>query len=144
MSENILTFVERKSRFVTLVKNNSKKSIIVLDGLFKAIERQKQVKSVTFDCGKEFAQYKLLEVKFGLKPYFCAPGCPWEKGTVEQLNGLIRYYLPFKRKSRSINQKDLDDVAFKLNHIPRKSLDFLTPCEALNNNCLCENKRRCT
>ena len=78
-------------------------------------------KTLTYDCGREMAEHKTLEEDLGIDVYFCDPHSPWQKGTCENMNGLIRQYLP--------KEIDLNQVAMSLNTRPRKALDWLTPLE---------------
>ena len=84
-------------------------------------------KTLTYDHGGEMAEHKTLEEDLGIDVYFCDPHSPWQKGTCENMNGLIRQYLP---KGIDLNQADqhyLNQVAMSLNTRPRKALDWLTP-----------------
>ena len=86
-------------------------------------------KTLTYDRGREMAEHKILEEDLGIDVYFCDPHSPWQKGTCENMNGLIRQYLP---KGIDLNQADqhyLNQVAMSLNTRPRKALDWLTPLE---------------
>ena len=122
-SANILTLVERKSRRVTLVKHSSKHTSIVMPSVKHAIEPY--ALSCTFDNGSEFAQHYTLNVP----TYFCDPGSPWQKGTVENTNGLARRYVPFSLNPDLVTQDYLDSVADTMNNTPRKILDYSTPNE---------------
>ncbi len=122
-SANVLTAVERKSRMVVLVKNMSKRSNEVVPSLKERIGAT--AKSCTFDNGSEFA----LHHKLGIPTFFCDPGSPWQKGSVENMNGLLRRYLPFSLNAQAITQEYLDKVAHRMNDMPRKILGFLTPKE---------------
>ena len=73
--------------------------------------------------------FALLHYKLGIPTFFCNPGSPWQKGSVENMNGLLRRYLPFSLASQSITQEYLDKVAHIMNNTPRKILGFLTPIE---------------
>ena len=122
-SANVLTAIERKSRMVVLIKNRSKQSEQVIASLKKRIGVT--ARSCTFDNGKEFA----LHYTLGIPTFFCNPGSPWQKGSVENINGLLRRYLPFSMEPQSITQEFLDKVALIVNNTPRKILGFLTPME---------------
>jgi transposase, IS30 family len=122
-SANVLVAIERKSRVVRLAKNESKKSEIIIESLARCLGPT--AKSCTFDRGTEFAAHH----KLGIPTFFCDPGSPWQKGSVENMNGLLRRYLPFSRDYRSITQEELDKIAHRLNNTPRKILGFLTPFE---------------
>lgn len=122
-SHNVLVMVERLSRKVILKKQYSKKAFITLKNMKLALGADMQ--SCTFDNGLEFAQH----YKLGKPTYFCDPHSPWQKGSVENINSLLRRYLPFKLEARIITQDYLDQIAHKLNNTPRKILNFLTPNE---------------
>lgn len=127
-SSNILTIMDRKSRMVMLVKNNSKKTNVVMESVAKATQALK-AKTITFDNGSEFAGHKKLTEQHNIKTYFCRPGAPWEKGSVENMNKMIRRFLPFKLQSNVITQESVDRVAEILNNTPRAVLGFRTPME---------------
>lgn len=126
MSANVLNIVDRKSRVTFLIKNDAKFSEPIIDRVNRSIGSF--AKSVTFDNGSEFALHYRLQEK-GIQTYFCDPGSPWQKGSVENSNGALRRYLPFKAPANSITQDLLNKVADIINNIPRRSLKFLTPAE---------------
>ena len=126
-SSNVLTIIERKSRFAIAVKNSSKSTDVVIPALATKIGRV--AKTVTFDNGSEFSSHSVLTRKFGTKTYFCDPGSPWQKGSIENFNGITRRFLPFKVSSHSLTQDMIDHIVNIINHIPRKILKFKTPCE---------------
>ena len=138
MSSNVLTVQDRKTRYVFLKKNYSKRSTEVIDGL-KALIKGLPITSITFDNGSEFVRHKHLEVN----TYFCDPGKPWQKGGIENFNGQYRRHIDFTVHPDSISQSMLDSIALSINHTPREYLNFLTPCEALNQKFLAENNRCC-
>ncbi len=124
MSANVLTAIDRKSRYALMIKNKSKQSVEVIEGLKKkALDYD--IKSITFDNGSEFTQHHVL----GVDTYFCDPGKPWQKGSVEHLNWMVRYRIPFETDPAEIDEDLLDAVAYDLNHMPRESLGFQTLCE---------------
>lgn len=127
-SINILTVIERVSRKVILVKNESKQSEPVIKALKNSLGTS--AKSCTFDNGKEFA----LHYKLKIPTYFCDPASPWQKGSVENMNGLLRRYLPFSMVASDITQKYLDQIAHTVNNTPRKKLGFLTPNQVFMKN----------
>ena len=126
-SSNILTVVDRKSRMVVLVKNESKKTGVVMESVTGAAQMLR-AKTMTFNNGVEFTEHKRLAVH-GIKTYFCRPGAPWQKGTVENTNKMIRRFLPFKLQATSVTQKVVDVVAEILNNTPQEILGFRTPRE---------------
>jgi transposase, IS30 family len=86
-----------------------------------------RVKTVTTDNGKEFARHLDLDAELGCQSYFCRPYASWQRGSNENLNGLIRQYLPKKRDLSTVTQEELDMILDKLNNRPRKRLGFKTP-----------------
>ena len=98
--------------------------------------------SATFDNGIEFMRHTKLH-EHGIDTYFCDPGAPWQKGSVEHLNGMIRRFIPFRVNYEEISQDLVQEIAYRLNHMPRESLGFLTPCEAFNQEFQTVNSRCC-
>lgn len=86
-------------------------------------------KTLTYDRGREMAQHKLLEKDLEISVYFCDPHSPWQRGTCENMNGLIRQYLPKGIDLSQADQTYLNQVAMSLNSRPRKALGWLTPLE---------------
>ena len=130
-SINITTLTERKSRFVLLVKNESKKTIMVMKNTFDKLAPLPPSArlSMTYDNGTEFTTHTLL--KYGLKmdTYFCDPHSPWQKGQVEKTNAMIHRYIPKNRPLFSVSYEELALVQDKLNSVPRKILGYRTPAE---------------
>lgn len=127
----VTTLVERKSRMVCLIKNNRKYSSGVMDKIkekFKILP-QKMCKTITFDQGIEFADYRHLEQETNCKVYYCETHSPWQKGSNENMNGRLRWYLPKETDIDKITQADLDQLAAKMNRCPRKCLGYKTPQE---------------
>ena len=85
--------------------------------------------TLTVDNGKEFYQFKELEAKTGLKVYFADPYSAWQRGTNENTNGLLRHYFPKGIDFQAVSEEDLDLTVKKVNHRPRKCLNYLTPQE---------------
>ena len=124
----ILTLVERKSGLVIIRKMTSRTAASVTQAALPAIrEHQGNFRTITFDNGTEFHDYKLLEKHFPLKCYFATPYHAWERGSNENLNGLIRQYLPKRMCMRELTQTHCDRIAFKLNSRPRKRHGYKTP-----------------
>ena len=131
---NFSAIVERKSRKVFLIKNETKKSINVMLGLKHAICKSIScglVKSITFDNGGEFKQFGILKM-LGIKTYFCDPGCPYQKGQVERTNAILHKFIPKNSNFNELMQEDVLIAQERLNNLPRKCLNYLTPNEAWN------------
>ena len=88
--------------------------------------------TLTVDNGKEFAQFKELEAKTGLKVYFADPYAAWQRGTNENTNGLLRHYFPKGTDFRRISEKTVELIVKKVNHRPRKCLNYQTPHEVFH------------
>jgi IS30 family transposase len=131
---HIATLVERQSRFVMLVKVNGKDTQTVVKALTKKVRRlpAELRRSLTWDRGLEMADHKEFSVATDVKVYFCDPQSPWQRGTNENTNRLLRQYFPKKTDLSPYSQADLNRVALQLNQRPRKTLDFRTPAEVLN------------
>lgn len=142
MSQNVTTISERVTKFALFIKNDSKHSEEVVKRIGRRIGHI--AKSVTFDNGSEFSQHMLLHDQHGIKTYFCRPGAPYEKGGVENLNKMSRRWIPFKEFASDVTQEKLDIMANKINHIPRRSLNFITPCEAFRKSFQYEKSECCT
>ena len=132
-NSHIATLVERHSRFTALVKVPSKDTATVVAALSRHVRKLPAYlrRSLTWDRGLEMAQHKTFTVATNVKVYFCDPQSPWQRGSNENTNGLLRQYFP-KRTDLSVHsQEDLDKVALLLNQRPRKTLRFQTPADKL-------------
>ena len=89
-------------------------------------------KSITWDRGSEMAQHARFTIESGIPIYFCDPQSPWQRGTNENTNGLLRQYWPKGADLRHLTMAECDRVALSLNTRPRKTLDWQTPGQALN------------
>ena len=127
----IATLVERSSRFVILVKVNGKDSATVVQALIRRVRRLPAglMASLTWDRGMELARHQAFTVATDVTVYFCDPRSPWQRGTNENTNGLLRQYFPKGTDVSGYTQRQLDAVALKLNSRPRKTLGFQTPAE---------------
>ncbi len=127
----IATLVERSSRYVMLVKVASKDTETVINALIKQARKlpRELYRSLTWDRGKELTDHKRFTLETNIQVYFCDPKSPWQRGTNENTNRLLRQYFP-KRTDLSVHsQAHLNWVARELNERPRKTLDFETPAE---------------
>jgi IS30 family transposase len=132
-NSHVATLVERHSRFLMLVKLDGKDTATVTRALAGQVQRlPNQLKgSLTWDRGTEMADHKSFTLATDLKVFFCDPQSPWQRGSNENTNGLLRQYFPEGTDLRDFSQPDLDLVARKLNSRPRKTLDFKTPAYTL-------------
>jgi len=129
----IATLVERQSRFVLLERLPSADSPTVVRALARRMQRlPAQLKqSLTWDRGKEMAQHKAFTVATDVQVYFCDPQSPWQRGSNENTNGLLRQYFPKGMDLSQVTQQQLNAVANKLNTRPRETLDWKTPAAVL-------------
>ena len=126
----ILTIVDRKSRYCMLEKLTGKTSNETADKMVKAINtKAKFAFTITSDNGSEFSNHVEVARKLGIKYYFAHPYASYERGSIENLNGLIRQYLPKGTDLESIPSETIKDIETKLNKRPRKVLDFLSPLQ---------------
>jgi IS30 family transposase len=131
----IATLVERKTRFVMLIAlPNGHAADVVADALAKKIvELPEQLRrSLTWDQGKEMASHARFTDETGVPVYFCDPRSPWQRGSNENTNGLLRQYFPKRTEIAHYTQAELDDVAAELNGRPRQTLGWKTPSQALD------------
>ncbi len=128
------TLVERHSRYVMLVKVPDKKTETVVTALIEHAHRlpTELYKSLTWDRGLEMADHKRFTLATDIDVYFCDPRSPWQRGSNENTNGLLRYYFPKGTNLSVHSQEHLDRIARKLNERPRETLEFATPAETLN------------
>jgi len=133
--EAIQTAYERKAMYSILQKLASKKAEEAKDALVETIETfpPNFVKSITYDNGSENTKHSELKRDYELETFFCDPYAAWQKGGVENLNGLIRQYIPKKTDLRTVSQERLKFIEKRLNTRPRKSLNYLTPSEVMSN-----------
>ncbi|HCL3197219.1 TPA: IS30 family transposase, partial [Pseudomonas aeruginosa] len=133
-NSQIATLVERHSRYVMLVKVNGKDTETVVNALIENAQRlpQELYQSLTWDRGKEMAAHKRFTLATDIQVYFCDPRNPWQRGTNENTNGLLRQYFPKGTDLSLYSQDALDKVARRLNERPRKTLGYSTPAECFN------------
>jgi IS30 family transposase len=129
----IATLVERHSRFAMLVKVPGKDTEAVVRALSRHVRKLPATlrRSLTWDRGLEMARHKEFTVATNVKVYFCDPQSPWQRGTNENTNLLLRQYFPRGTDLSPITQAQLDQVALRLNQRPRKTLGFQTPASTL-------------
>jgi IS30 family transposase len=130
---HLATLVERHSRFVMLVPVEGKDTRAVTRALSEHVLRlpQQLRASLTWDRGTEMADHAKFTVATDVKVYFCDPQSPWQRGSNENTNGLLRQYLPKGTDLSKLSQADLDEIAAKLNARPRKTLGFNAPADTL-------------
>lgn len=127
----LLTHVERKSLFTVadlLLKN-------IADSVHEKVKQRNLLGTITYDRGGEFALWKMIERDTNAKVYFAHAHHPWERGKNENTNGRLRRVFPKKFNFATITQRDVDKVVWKMNHTPRKSLSWRTPCEVYGKCC---------
>jgi IS30 family transposase len=130
------TLVERTTRYTILVPlGNQKDALSVRESMaeaFKTVPEEPR-KTLTYDQGKEMTQHEQFTIDTGIQVFFAHPGSPWERGTNENTNGLIRQYFPKGTDFTLISEKEIKEVQRKLNDRPRKVLNFYKPNEVFNN-----------
>ena len=132
-NSHIATLVERTSRYVQLVRVSGKDTTTVVSALIRAVQRLPDglMETLTWDRGLEMAQHARFSVATDVAVYFCDPKSPWQRGTNENTNGLLRQYFPDGTDLLQVTQRQLDAVARALNTRPRKTLQFRTPAAML-------------
>ena len=130
-NSQIATLVERQSRYVMLVKLEGKDSQTVVNALIKNARKlpQELYKSLTWDRGTEMHGHKRFTMATDIQVYFCDPRSPWQRGSNENTNGLLRQYMPKGIDISDYSQPQLNAIARQLNERPRKTLGFKTPAE---------------
>ena len=131
---HIATLVERHSRFTMLVKVDGKDTQSVVSALSRQVRRlpARLRKSLTWDRGMEMASHRDFTIATQVAVYFCDPQSPWQRGSNENTNGLLRQYFPNGTDLSVYSQAELNKVALRLNQRPRQTLDFMTPAEKLS------------
>jgi IS30 family transposase len=130
---HIATLVERHSRFTMLVKVRGKDTVSVVTALTKQVRKlpSELRRSLTWDRGMEMARHKEFTIATDVQVYFCDPQSPWQRGTNENTNRLLRQYFPKGTDLSIYSQSELNKVALRLNQRPRKTLGFRTPADKL-------------
>lgn len=129
---NVASLVERKTRFAVLFRNNDRSTTHLMNRLMSVMEPLPQParKSITFDRGIEFRNWRKLKPGIGTEAWFCDPQAPWQKGSVENLNKRARRYLPRDAPVAELSNRDMKSICDRLNGTPRKCLGWRTPTEA--------------
>ena len=132
-NSHVITLVERQSRFVKLGKISGKDTATVVAALIQQVRKlpAELRRSLTWDRGLEMAEHKSFTMATDVQVYFCDPQSPWQRGSNENTNGLLRQYLPKKSDLSKFTQSDLDAIALRLNQRPRETLGFHTPADKL-------------
>ncbi len=133
-NSHIATLVERHTRYVMLAKVTNKETQTVVSALIKQAKKlpSELYKSLTWDRGKELSAHKQFTLATDIDVYFCDPQSPWQRGSNENTNGLLRQYFPKGTDLSVYSQAELNKVARQLNERPRKTLEFETPAERFN------------
>lgn len=131
---HIATLVERHSRFLMLVKLQGKDTHTVVNALTRHVRKlpKELRRSLTWDRGVELSEHKRFTLATDVQVYFCDPRSPWQRGSNENTNGLLRQYFPKGTDLSVHSQTVLDQVALQMNQRPRKTLGFATPADKLN------------
>ena len=132
-NSHVVTLVERQSRFCMLVKVPGKDTATVVAALSQHVGQLPATlrRSLTWDRGLEMAQHKSFTMATDVQVYFCDPQSPWQRGSNENTNGLLRQYLPKTADLSRFSQAELDQIALRLNTRPRQTLGFRTPADRL-------------
>jgi IS30 family transposase len=130
---HIATLVERHTRFTMLLRIPSKDTATVVTALGKHVRKlpRELRRSLTWDRGKEMADHKSFTMATNVQVYFCDPRSPWQRGSNENTNGLLRQYFPRGTDLSQFSQAQLNKIALRLNQRPRKTLGFETPADKL-------------
>ena len=130
----IATLVERRSRYVLLVRLPGGDSVTVTQALAQRIQTLPASlrQSLTWDRGTELAAHAAFTVATNVQVYFCDPRSPWQRGSNENTNGLLRQYLPRQTDLSAYSQANLNSIARQLNTRPRKTLNYRTPAEVFS------------
>jgi transposase, IS30 family len=129
----VVTMVERKSGYAVMAKVSNKTSELVSSAIVDKLQPlAARVKTLTFDNGKEFARHAYIDEKLQSTAYFARPFASWERGSNENLNGLLRQYVPKKRTMSTVTDEEIRMIQNRLNYRPRKRLGFKTPAEVFH------------
>lgn len=129
----IVTLVERKSGYAVLAKVTHKTADLVGQAIEAKLKPLgSRVRTLTVDNGKEFAHHLATDQALGIQTYFADPYCSWQRGSNENFNGLLRQYIPKKRRMETVTDEELNMIQNRINHRPRKRLGFKTPYEVFH------------
>jgi IS30 family transposase len=129
----VVTMVERKSGYAVMAKVTNKTSALVSSAIVDKLQPLAvRVKTLTFDNGKEFAGHAYIDEQLQSTAYFARPFTSWERGSNENLNGLLRQYVPKKRAMSTVSDEEIRMIQNRLNNRPRKRLGFKTPSEVFH------------
>ena len=129
----VVTMVERKSGYAVMAKVSNKTSALVSSAIVDKLQPlAARVKTLTFDNGKEFAGHAYIDEQLQSTAYFARPFSSWERGSNENLNGLLRQYIPKKRSMSTVTDEEIRMIQNRLNNRPRKRLGFKTPAEVFH------------
>ena len=129
----VVTMVERKSGYAVMAKVEKKTSELVSSAIVDKLQPlAARVKTLTFDNGKEFAGHAHIDQQLQSTAYFARPFASWERGSNENLNGLLRQYVPKKRAMSTVTDEEIRMIQNRLNNRPRKRLGFKTPAEVFH------------
>ena len=133
-NSQIATLVERHTRYVMLARVTGKDTETVINALIKQAYKlpRELYKSLTWGRGKEMADHKRFTLTTDINVYFCDPHNPWQRGSNENTNGLLRQYFPKGMDLSEVSQAKQNAVARRLNERPRKTLNYETPAERFN------------
>jgi IS30 family transposase len=129
------TLVERSTRYLLLLHLPDGRTAEQVDlAMRKAIQKLpgELFRTITWDQGREMARHAAFSIDTGIEVYFCDPHSPWQRGTNENTNGLLRQYMPKGTDLSVLTEADLDRIARSVNNRPRKTLDYLKPSERLS------------
>ena len=135
-SRNVGVLIDRATRFLILIKNESKKSTEVIKNMFNALAQlpEHMRKSITFDNGLEFTYHELLQQFLGIDTYFCDKHSPWQKGSVERHNAMLHWWLPKNITISQLSDQELFSVQNQINNRPRKMFGYLSASELFYRN----------
>ncbi|HCG2566690.1 TPA: IS30 family transposase [Staphylococcus aureus] len=121
----LLTILERKTRFLYAKILPTRRSDVVCSTIVEILE-QENVKTITIDRGKEFAKFELIERELNCSVYFSDPGCPYQRGSIEQVNGLLRQYFPKDTDFVNVSDIDVEIAVLQINQRPRMKQNYKT------------------